>query len=74
MELSELRSFMTLCETLHFGRAATRLHITQPALTKQIKRLEVELGGELLVELGWIGGHDPELAVFCEDEELVFYP
>lgn len=47
MELTELRSFIVLTEMLHFGRTAQRLHITQPALTKQIKRLEMDLGGNL---------------------------
>jgi DNA-binding transcriptional LysR family regulator len=48
MELREIRSFITLAEQLHFGRASRLLHISQPALTKQIRRLEEELGGALL--------------------------
>ncbi len=32
---------------LHFGQAAVRQHVTQSALSKQIRRLEEELGGEL---------------------------
>lgn len=48
MELREVRSFLTLAEQLHFGRAANLLHLSQPALTKQIRRLEEEVGGELL--------------------------
>ena len=48
MELREVRSFITLAEQLHFGRAARLLNLSQPALTKQIHRLEEELGGELL--------------------------
>jgi len=47
MELSLLRSFAVLAEHLHFGRAARVLHLSQPALTKQMRRLEEELGGEL---------------------------
>ncbi|HMP30734.1 MAG TPA: LysR substrate-binding domain-containing protein, partial [Saprospiraceae bacterium] len=39
--------FLVLCETLHFGQAAESLHIVQPALTKQIKELEVALGSKL---------------------------
>ena len=47
MELTEVRSFVTLAEQLHFGRAAALLHLSQPALTKQIHRLEAEIGGAL---------------------------
>lgn len=47
MDVSELRSFVVLAEQLHFGRAARSLHLSQPALTKQIRRLEAELGGAL---------------------------
>ena len=41
-------SFCVLASELHFGRAAARLHITQPALTHQIKTLESEIGCSLL--------------------------
>lgn len=49
LEDRELRSFLVLAEQLHFGRAANLLHISQPALSKQIKGLEEKIGGSLLV-------------------------
>lgn len=47
MDIYQLRSFLVLAEHLHFGRAAQALHISQPALTKQIRRVEEEIGAAL---------------------------
>ncbi len=49
LQPTELRAFVTLAEQRHFGRTADLLHVTQPALTKQIKRLEERIGGALVV-------------------------
>ncbi|WP_186107169.1 LysR family transcriptional regulator [Burkholderia gladioli] len=60
MELKLLRAFLTVTELRHFGRAADALHMSQPALSKQIGALEASLGGRLFER----GRHGAELTPF----------
>src|SRR3984893_13238196 len=47
MELRQIRSFLSVAETLHFGRTAELIHLSQPALSLQIRALEDEVGVRL---------------------------
>src|SRR6201993_365074 len=47
MELRQIRSFLSIAETLRFGRTAEMIHLSQPALSLQIRALEDEIGMRL---------------------------
>ncbi len=47
MEMHQIRYFLAVAQTLNFTRAADECNVTQPSLTRAIKQLEAELGGDL---------------------------
>ena len=52
MEIHQLRYFVAVAELLSFTKAAARCHVSQPSLSQQIQKLEVDLGVQLLDRLG----------------------
>jgi len=71
IDIRQMRYFVTLAETLHFGRAAERLHLTQPPLTRQIAALEKELGVKLLERHSRQAKLTPAGAQFLQDARAV---
>ena len=49
IELADVEAVVALADALHFGRAAERLHVSQPALSKRLRRIEERIGGPLLL-------------------------
>jgi DNA-binding transcriptional LysR family regulator len=66
MELRQLRSFVVTAEELHVGRAAARLHLTQPSLSRQIAGLERDVGVALFTRVRRRFGLTPAGEVFLD--------
>src|ERR1700730_2237240 len=71
LETRDLASFAVLAEQLHFGRAAARLHISQPALSKRIKGLEDKIGEPLLIRNRRGVALTPAGAMFYKDTRRI---
>ena len=66
MNERQLQVFLMLADTLNFAAAARRLHMSQPALSLSLKKLEREVGGQLLARTTRQVRVTPEGEVFLE--------
>jgi DNA-binding transcriptional LysR family regulator len=71
MELRHLRYFVAVAEELHFSRAADRLHVTQPVVSEQIRKLEAELGVQLFHRTRNVALTDAGAALLTEAQRVL---
>lgn len=67
IDIRQLRYFVAVAQELHFGRAAEKLNISQPPVTRQVQQLEDILGGPLFIRHAKGVSLTPEGALFLEE-------